>query len=96
LDVELEELAQLLVAHAKRPEVIGAATLQQTMTSLGITIEKLRLLRGLPTEIVAVLPDLIETIRRKGYDPVAALVRMRDQIGELPDAPMITNSHGAN
>lgn len=96
LDVALEELAQKLISHASRPEVIGKANVQQAMTSLGIAVDKMRLLRGLPTEIVAILPDLVETIRRKGYDPIAAFTKMRDQLSQLPDVPMVTPSHGAS
>ena len=46
----IETLAHLLIDSA--PGKIGDANLLQTMTSLGIAIDKLRLLRDKPTQII--------------------------------------------
>lgn len=96
LDQKLEQAAHRFIDHATRPETVAEMSGQQAMTSAGIAIDKMRLLRGLPTEIVAVVPDLIEVIRRKGYDPLQALTTMKAQFAALPDAPMVTEVHGAN
>lgn len=50
LSDRIEELAHLLIDAA--PGKIGDANLLQTMTSLGISIDKLRLLRDKPTQII--------------------------------------------
>jgi hypothetical protein len=54
-----------------------------------------QLLDGLPTEIIGVLPGLLELIRAKGYDPVATFATLETHFRALPDKP-ITPSHGAN
>lgn len=50
LVIELEKVAHLLVKAI--PDKIEDATLQQVATSMGITIDKLQLLKGQPTLIV--------------------------------------------
>ena len=49
LAIALEELAYRLVSVA--PDKVGEATLQQIMTSAGIAIDKMQLLRQQPTSI---------------------------------------------
>lgn len=46
----LEDIAWRLVRHVKDPEVISEMTGQQAATSIGILIDKIRLLRDEPTE----------------------------------------------
>lgn len=58
LHIELEKVAYILVGAM--PDKIDEATLQQVATSLGITIDKMQLLRGQPTwrgEIVNLLKE---------------------------------------
>ena len=50
----LEDIAWRLVRHVKDPEVISEMTGQQAATSIGILIDKIRLLREEPTERIAV------------------------------------------
>jgi hypothetical protein len=96
IEDELDKLAQKLVTHAMRDDVISKANIQQTMTALGITIDKARLIRGLPTEIVNITLDLVDLIKRKGHDPINILDTLRSHFEAMPDTPMVTPSHGAN
>lgn len=50
----LEDIAWRLIHHVKDPEVIAEMTGQQGATSIGILIDKIRLLREQPTERLAV------------------------------------------
>jgi hypothetical protein len=100
IEDELDKLAQKLIAHAQKDEVIAKANIQQAMTALGITIDKARLIRGLPTEIVSLTIELVDLMRRKGHDPMNMLGVLRSHLESMPDAvldaPMVTPSHGAN
>lgn len=60
LDVMLERAARMMVAKATEPAKIADMTGQQLMTSAGIAIDKMRLLRDQPTEIVANAATLLE------------------------------------
>lgn len=60
LDVMLEEAARKFVEHATQEHVLGDASAREAMTAAGIAIDKMRLLRGLPTEIIQILPDVID------------------------------------
>lgn len=91
--IESEIYAVLGVMPRKRSD----ANYSQLTIALGVLIDKMRLLRNLPTEIVAVLPDLVEVIRRKGGDPVQTLTSLKSKFDSLPDAPTpITEGHGVN
>lgn len=48
------------------PNQRGDASYQQLTTSMGIFFDKVRLLDGLPTEIVAVLPELVSELEKGG------------------------------
>lgn len=64
LDVKLEAAAHRFVDRAVA--VADEANAKEAMTAAAIAIDKMRLLRNLPTEIVAVLPNLLDAIDRKG------------------------------
>ena len=76
LDEQLELAAQRFVQHALRQEVVSSMNGQQAMTAAGIAIDKMRLLRGLPTEIVQIMPNLLERIRQSGLDAVVVFQAM--------------------
>jgi hypothetical protein len=94
LDEKLENAAHKFIDHAMKDELLLWTSSKDAMTAAGIAIDKMRLLRNLPTEIVAVLPDLVETIKRKGYDPAEAIKTIKSQFEQLPD--MLTSTHGVN
>lgn len=96
LDAIFEKVARTYATHALEKDVIKDANATQSMIAAGTAVDKMRLLRGLPTEIVQIMPELLETIRRKGYDPLKAINAMHTQFSALPDAPMMTPTHGAN
>jgi hypothetical protein len=81
LDEQLELAAQRFVQHALRQEVVSSMNGQQAMTAAGIAIDKMRLLRGLPTEIVQIMPNLLERIRQRGLDAVGVFQAMYAELG---------------
>jgi hypothetical protein len=72
----LEEVAWTLLDSMSDADAIGDASLQQRATAYAIAIDKMRLLRGLPTEIVALIPDVISAIQSLGQSPAEVFQRM--------------------
>lgn len=60
LDAMFERAARMMVAKATEPEKINDMNGQQLMTAAGIAVDKMRLLRDLPTEIIQMSPILIQ------------------------------------
>lgn len=80
LDVMLEEAARRFVNHAVKDAVLNEASTREAMTAAGIAIDKMRLLRGLPTEIISILPALIQKIEEKGLRASDVFQAMMEQL----------------
>jgi hypothetical protein len=59
---KFEDIAHLYLGHASRDDVLEAVSGQQAITSAAIAVDKMRLLRGLPTEIIDVAPQLTRLV----------------------------------
>lgn len=59
----LEDAAYQFVGHATSEDVVEEMSGQQAMTSAAIAIDKMRLLRNLPTEIIGYLPVVSDALR---------------------------------
>lgn len=67
-----EKVAEQYVRHAMKEDVVAKSTGAGAMTAAAIAVDKMRLLRDLPTEIVGVLPVVMEAYRALvdiGEDP---------------------------
>lgn len=82
----LNEWAWALMEHGKNPETVSEMTGQQAATSFGIILDKIRLLQGLPTQIVAVLPEFVSAMQQVGEDPETILRRMIERAKQKADA----------
>lgn len=83
LDALLERAAHALVEHATQDKTIARSNVQQAMTAAGIAIDKMQLLRGLPTEIVKTLPlitDVFNLLQGNGVNPVTFFQEVRAQL----------------
>lgn len=60
LDAMFERAARMMVAKATEPAKINDMNGQQLMTAAGIAVDKMRLLRDMPTEIIQMSPILIQ------------------------------------
>lgn len=78
-----EDIAYKLLAHAGDQDVIDDMSGKDAVLASGIATDKMRLLRGLPTEIIAVLPELLSLAKAKG---VAASDLFQAMIAELSRA----------
>ena len=67
LSAKLDRIAHLYLDRAE--ETVSATTGAQAVTAAAIAIDKMRLLQGLPTQIVSVLPDFLGALRAMGIEP---------------------------
>ncbi len=81
LSTELEELAYKIVGVM--PDKLASANLQQLATSLGITIDKMQLLQGRPTE----RSETRATIEVKPIDYRVGLVLLQPNDQPVPATP---------
>lgn len=68
MTLELKGLVWKLIDHAGDNDTISDMSGQQTITSIGILIDKIRLLTGLPTQIVQIMPSLMTSFENAGID----------------------------
>ncbi len=66
-----ERVAYKYLQHAEHPDVID---------------DEMRLLRGLPTEIISIIPDLVSAIQRSGDDPEQVFKRLLQRANERANA----------
>lgn len=64
-----ESAARTYLKHAVDPDVVGEVPGQSAMTAAAIAVDKMQLLRGLPTEIVGMLPDVLAALKALGQEP---------------------------
>lgn len=84
LDEMFEEVARKYLRHAAKDSVIEDTKGQAAVMAAAIATDKMRLLRGLPTEIVAILPELVAVMQERGLNPVLVFQSMRDKL-QLPE-----------
>lgn len=76
-----EQAAAKYVSHALQDETVKKASGKDAMTAAGIAVDKMRLLRDLPTEIVGVLPVVMEAYRALvdiNEDPAVVFAKMAE------------------
>lgn len=70
LDELFERTARLYLAHAQTEAVIADTKGKDAVIAAATATDKMRLLRNLPTEIVSVVPEVVESLRGAGLDPL--------------------------
>ena len=69
LDDMFERVTRAYLKRALDPTVVGKATGSQSVLAAATALDKMRLLRGLPTEIVQILPVIILELTKANIDP---------------------------
>jgi transposase-like protein len=64
-----ERVAYKYLRHAESEDVIDAVAGNAAVVTAATAVDKMRLLRGLPTEIVQVLPGLVAAMQDAGLSP---------------------------
>jgi DNA-binding transcriptional MerR regulator len=73
---DLRKLFFKLIDHALDEDTIDEMTGQQAITSMGIVFDKMRLLMGLPTQIVGIMPEVVSALERAGENPEEVFKRL--------------------
>ena len=76
LAMQFHRAAELMLAQATRSDKIDAMSAQQAITGAAIAVDKYRLLSGLPTEIVSVLPDADAAAKVLGVNLAMLLMQL--------------------
>jgi hypothetical protein len=79
---QFEEVAYKMLLHAGDQDVIDAMTGNAAVIAAATAVDKMRLLRNLPTEIVAIVPQLVYALTQAGLDPVLTFNRMLEKAHE--------------
>lgn len=64
-----ENAARIYLTHGTDPEVVAEVSGQASMTAAAIAVDKMQLLRGMPTEIISMIPDVVKALKAAGYEP---------------------------
>lgn len=64
-----EDVARKYIAHAAKSDVIEGVAGNTAVIAAATAVDKMRLLRGLPTEIVQLIPDVIAALRMLNQEP---------------------------
>jgi hypothetical protein len=83
-----EELADLFenaayeyVKHSIKRDVVEDTRGKDAIMAAAVATDKMRLLRGLPTEIIVLVPGFIEAIKKLGQDPQEVMKRAINRAG---------------
>lgn len=79
LDVYFEDVARAMLAEAIKPETIGAMKGRDLVISAATAVDKMRLLRNMPTEIVALWPGFMEALSELELNPADVFNAIIDQ-----------------
>ncbi len=80
---KFEDIAYVMLDHAGGEDVIEEMKGKDAVMSAAIATDKMRLLRGLPTEIVAIMPNFIQAIENMGQSPHDVMSRIIERSSQL-------------
>lgn len=71
-----ENAAYLYLGHSVKPEIIEETRGKDAIMAAAVATDKMRLLKGLPTEIVGIIPDFIDALNTLGKEPKLFMERL--------------------
>lgn len=77
-----ERVSERYLEHALDDDVIEEMSGKDAVIAAATATDKMRLLRGLPTEIIEVVPQLVAALKEAGLDPVATFNQMLQKAHE--------------
>ncbi|SRR5712691_223562 len=89
LDEMFEQVARNYLDHATKPDVIAEVDGKAAVTAAAIAVDKMRLLRDLPTEIIQSVGELTELanfFRENGIDMSPAIRDWRERLKAKKEA----------
>ena len=82
LATKFENVAYDMLNQASDPEVIAEMGGKDAVIAAATATDKMRLLRGLPTEIVQILPNFIEAVEKLGQSPQDVMKRIIERAND--------------
>lgn len=76
-----EDVAYKYLARAGEQDAVDETKGKDAVMTAAIAVDKMRLLRGLPTEIVVLVPGFIEAIKKLGQDPEVVMRKAIERAG---------------
>lgn len=83
LDEKFEIVANTCLDRLLRPEILAEMKGRDLAWVAAVSVDKLRLLRDMPTEIVGILADIVPKLRDRGLNPVAVFSELSAQIDQI-------------
>lgn len=80
LDAIWEQRARELLDQVGKPGVIEKMSGRDLIISAAVATDKMRLLRGLPTEYIQALPSFFDALKLAGIDPLAFMHSVMERI----------------
>ena len=80
---KFEGIAYAMLDHAGEPDVISDMDGKGAVIAAATATDKMRLLRGLPTEIIEIIPtiqDIYKALEDKGLEPGIVFGRMKQRL----------------
>lgn len=76
LDDMFEAVARKYLAHAAQDDIVADTKGKDAVITAATAVDKMRLLRDLPTEIVGLMPAVVAALEAAGMDPVTTFERL--------------------
>lgn len=83
LDEMFEEVARRMLRHAIQPEAVADLDSKQAITAAAIAVDKMRLLRDMPTEIIKLWPGFMDAVEKLGTTPADVFNALIQQASAL-------------
>jgi transposase-like protein len=78
-----ETVALKYLRHAGNDDVVEGSSGRDAMMNAAVAVDKMRLLRGLPTEIVELMPGVVEALKKQNLDPAEVFRRMIERAANV-------------
>lgn len=78
-------IAKTYLEHALKPEIIEKTKGRDAVWAAAVSIDKVRLLREVPKEVIDMLPSIIDLAKKKGLAPTEMFQQMYAYMLRLPD-----------
>jgi hypothetical protein len=77
-----EDAAHLYINHSVKRDVIEETKGKDAIMAAAVAVDKMRLLRGLPTEIVQLMPEFLAALERTGQQPDQFMQRVIERANQ--------------
>jgi hypothetical protein len=80
-----EKVSKAYLEHALEEEVIKATKGRDAVWAAAVSIDKVRLMREVPKEIISILPSIVDLIKKKNMNPIEIFQQMYASLLRVPN-----------